>query len=330
MKKIAIITDTAYPDVNGVATTLYHTINELLRRDYDVKCFSPNSFKSIKGIRTSDVRITLNPWKIFKALNDYNPDAIHIATEGSLGLFARMWAIHHKQSFTTAFHTDWSDWWRKNFKYGSSLVSIYLKHFHKKSHAVMCATPDLITQLQNMHCQAALWSRGVDFDLFDKGQKREMYPRPIWLFVGRVSPEKNIQEFLDLNLPGTKVVVGTGPQLEFLKNKYHNVKFEGEKRGLELIDYYHSSDVFVFPSTFDTFGLVMIEAIACGTPVAAKRLPNTGYIIESGITGIVDDNLQEACLQALNLDRSQVYFHRSKFSWQNATDQFLAALKFNK
>jgi glycosyltransferase involved in cell wall biosynthesis len=330
MKKIAIVTDTAYPDVNGVATTLYQTTNELLTRGYDVKCISPNSFKSMKGVKTSDVRITLNPWKINKILNDYNPDALHVATEGTLGLFATSWAIKNQMSFTTAFHTDWSDWWRKNFGFGSWIVSWYLKQFHRRAHMVMCATPALIEQLQQMKCNSAMWSRGVDFDLFDKGQRTRTYPAPIWLYVGRVSNEKNIEDFLKLDLPGTKVVVGAGPQLSSLRKKYPEVRFEGEKRGLDLVNCYHSADVFVFPSEFDTFGLVMIEAIACGTPVAAKALPNTKFIIEQNITGVVDNNLQQACMAALKLDRRQVYYHRNKFSWQHATDQFLAALKFNK
>ena len=330
MKKIAIVTDTAYPDVNGVATTLYQTTGELLRRGYDVNCISPNSFKSMKGIKTSDVRITLNPWKINKILNDYNPDALHIATEGTLGIFAQRWATKNQMSFTTAFHTDWSDWWHKNFGHGRFLVSWYLKQFHKRAHKVMCATPELVLQLQQMKCAPAIWGRGVDFELFDKGQKVINYPSPIWLYVGRVSNEKNIEDFLNLDLPGTKVVVGAGPRLPSLRKKYSEVKFEGEKCGLDLVNYYHSADVFVFPSEFDTFGLVMIEAIACGTPVAAKRLPNTEYIIEQNITGVIDNNLQQACMAALKLDRRQVYYHRNRFSWQYATDQFLAALKFNK
>ena len=330
MKKIAIITDTAYPDLNGVATTLYYTINELRCRGYDVKCISPNSFKYIKGIKTSDVKITLNPWKIFKILNEYKPDAIHIATEGTLGFFARHWALKNNMLFTTAFHTDWSDWWKKNFGFGSQVVSCYLKFFHCKAHMVMCATPNLIEKLKSMKCNAAIWGRGVDFELFDRGKRIHQWPKPVWLYVGRISAEKNIKEFLDLTLSGTKVVVGTGPQLKILREKYPNVKFEGEKRGLELANYYHSSDVFVFPSEFDTFGLVMIEAIACGTPVAAKKLPNTEFIIENGITGVVSNNLLEACEAALKLDRNQVYYHRNRFSWQHATDQFLAALKFNK
>jgi glycosyltransferase involved in cell wall biosynthesis len=157
-----------------------------------------------------------------------------------------------------------------------------------------------------------------------------MEQNPVWLFVGRVSAEKNIEDFLRLDLPGTKVVVGTGPQLNVLKKKYSGVEFVGEKIGVELANYYHSADVFVFPSEFDTFGLVMIEAIACGTPVAAKPVANAQHIIEPGISGYLNWDLKQACLDCLKLDRSAVYRARNRFSWSTATDHFLDALIFNK
>lgn len=330
MKKIAIVTDTAVPDINGVATTIHYTIKELLQRGYDVKCITPSMFTCVRGFLTSDVKIALDPWKIFQILDEYQPDATHIATEGPLGLFARHWALKRNMAFTTAFHTNWSQWWHKNIGLASSVVNWYLKQFHSKASAVMCATPSLAAQLKSMQCTPTLWGRGVDLELFAKGQRCLTYQRPIWLYVGRVSAEKNIEQFLDLALPGTKAVVGTGPQLNALRCMYPNVKFEGQKHGLDLVNFYHSADVLVFPSEFDTFGLVLIEAIACGTPVAAKPLPNTEFIVCNGVTGVLSCNLLEACMAALSLDRTQVQLHGQKFSWTVATDQFLAALKFNK
>lgn len=330
--RIAIVTDAWAPQVNGVVRTLQSVTGELRAMGHEVRVVSPDLFASIPCPTYPEIRLALPaPGAVGRALSGFDPDAVHIATEGPLGLLARRWCLSRGLPFTTAYHTQFPEYVAARVKAVSpEFVWRYVSWFHAPSTAILASTPSVAATLaahglpQNRH-----WGRGVDTALFRvEGPRNEMVaglPGPVQLYAGRVAVEKNIAAFLETRTPGTKVVVGDGPARAALAEQYPDVRFLGAKFGEDLAAIYRAADVFVFPSRTDTFGLVMIEALACGTPVAA--LPVQGPLdVLSPETGVMDEALDRAIAGALTLDRATCAAYGQGFSWRASAEQFLAAL----
>src|SRR5271165_5498644 len=280
--RIMIVTDAWRPQVNGVVRTLSTVADELRAMGHVVEVIGPDSFRTIPCPTYPDISLSLLPRRrLIRMIEAFAPDALHIATEGPLGIAARSWARRKEFSFTTAFHTRFAEYIQARTRLPVRPIYAWMRHFHGAGRGTMVATQSLRDELVARGFRNIRpWSRGVDLDLF-KPEPREDWslegwalPRPIFAYVGRVAVEKNIGAFLDLDLPGSKVVVGGGPMLASLKRDYPGVHFTGPRHGEALARAYAGSDVFVFPSLTDTFGLVILESLACGTPVAA--FPVTG------------------------------------------------------
>ena len=330
-RHIAIVTDAWHPQVNGVVRTLATTAGELRSRGHDVTILSPKGHRSIPCPTYPEIRLALTlPGSTGRKLARLAPDAIHIATEGPLGLAARRHCVKQAIPFTTAYHTQFPDYVARRTHLPAAAFWPFIEWFHRPSQAIMVATPTIREELR-AHSLGQLhhWSRGVDLTCFspDAPPPTEYagLPRPIQLYVGRVSVEKNIETFLDTGYPGSKVVVGDGPALASLRQRYPEVAFLGRKSGRELAGCYAGADVFVFPSRTDTFGLVMIEALACGTPVAAFPVAGPQDIVTDDV-GALSEDLRRAIAAALMCDAAHCMQLAGQYSWEAATDQFLAGL----
>jgi len=329
--RIAIITDAAAPQVNGVVRTLGQLGKELEKLGHEAVYITPDMFKTIAMPTYKEIRIAINAKRsVAKLMDEMKPDAVHIATEGPLGLAGRAYCQRRGIPFTTSFHTRFPEYLHARFRVPQSWTYAFIRWFHAPSKSVMVATPLLKTELQERGFKnIRLWSRGVDTTLFHPrpdlvAAKTTGAKRPIWLYVGRVAIEKNIDAFLNLDLPGTKVVVGDGPRLETLKKKFPETIFKGPLFSSELADAYAGADCFVFPSKTDTFGLVLIEALACGTPVAAYPVQGPLDVIADAPVGKLHDDLKTACLKALKADRGVCRAYALGFSWEACTQQFLS------
>ena len=327
--KIIIVTDAWFPQINGVVRTLERTRDELVKLGHHVDLITPEGFRTVPMPTYPDIRLSLFPGrKVRRALETLKPDAVHIATEGPLGVAARSWCLKHNFPYTTSFHTQFPEyvWLRTRIPLAWSYA--VMRWFHGRAAAVMVATPTLHKRLtDNGFTNLAYWSRGVDTQLFRPRNKDFLKERrPIFMYMGRVAIEKNIEAFLKLDLPGSMVVVGDGPDLAMLKQKYPKVVFTGFKTGEELAQHVAAADVFVFASRTDTFGLVLIEALACGVPVAAYPVQGPVDIIENGVTGFLDENLQQAAMAALALKPEACRAAALPYTWEACTRQFLAHL----
>lgn len=330
--KIALITDAWAPQVNGVVRTLQTVTEALRQRGHDVLIISPDQFRSFPCPTYPEIRLSLVGQRgMAKRLDDFAPDAVHIATEGPLGLSARRYCIKNAKAFTTAYHTQFPDYLARRTGLPAGVFWPFIRWFHCPSSGIMVATETVRQQLRGQGLtRLRNWSRGVDLATFRPDvTPPDLFfelPRPIQLYVGRVSVEKNIEDFLANGHPGTKVVVGDGPALTKLRQAFPNALFLGKQRGAALASCYAGADVFVFPSRTDTFGLVMIEALACGTPVAAYPVPGPLDVLTE-TSGAMDNRLELAIAKALRLDREDCLAHGRSFSWGASTDQFLAALE---
>jgi hypothetical protein len=262
-------------------------------------------------------------------IDDFAPDCLHIATEGPLGWMARRIAIKRGWPFTTAYHSRFPEYVHVRFHIPASWTYAVLRRFHNAARATLAPTPAIVADLKAKGFpRARLWSRGVDFELFDPaGERVATSGRPVFLYVGRIAIEKQVEAFLDLDLPGEKWVAGEGPERKRLQARYPEARWLGILTGEELARLYRSADVMVFPSVTDTFGLVMVESMACGTPVAAFPVPGPIDVIGDSAGGVMHHDLREACLQALKLPRDPVRKRAEQFSWSAATEQLLAALQ---
>jgi glycosyltransferase involved in cell wall biosynthesis len=327
---IALVTDAWHPQVNGVVRTWTTMLKILATWGHEVIVVSPEGARTVPAPSEPELRLCIQPGKQLKRLlGDVVPDALHIATEGPLGLAARRMALRRGWCFTTGFHTMFPDYIQARMGIPAWLPWRFMQWFHKPSQRVLVPTPtvrDIVARngLKNLQ----VWSRGVDSEKFKPGPRDAFpdLPRPIFLSVGRVAKEKNLDAFLSLDLPGSKVVVGGGPDEQRLHRKFPNVHFTGMQADDKLPHYYSSADVFAFPSLTDTFGLVMLEAMACGTPVAAFRTEAPMAVIEDGNTGFLRDDLGQACLQALKLDRDVVRQHALTRTWDAIATDLLNAL----
>jgi glycosyltransferase involved in cell wall biosynthesis len=328
---IAIVTDAWHPQTNGVVRTLSTTCEVLRSWGHAVTVISPEGYPSLPAPTYPEIRLALTlPGAVGRRLAAIAPDAVHIATEGPLGLAARAYCLRRKVPFTTAYHTQFPDYLSRCTGLPARVFWPYIRWFHRPAEAIMVATETIRAQLRAQGLtQLSHWSRGVDLSCFspDAPPPPEYagLAGPILLYVGRVAVEKNIEAFLASSYPGTKVVVGDGPARAALEAKFPDVLFLGKKTGIKLAGCYAGADVFVFPSRTDTFGLVMIEALACGTPVAAYPVPGPLDIVTQQV-GALSDDLTRAIDAARYCDRAACAAFGASFSWEAATRQFLTGL----
>jgi len=329
--KILIVTDAWEPQVNGVVRTLTQTRLELIRMGHDVDLLTPLEFRTLPCPTYPEIRLSLFARrKVATRLDAFQPEALHIATEGPLGLAARAYALRHGLPFTTAYHTRFPEYVHARTRIPLSLTYRFLRWFHGPARAVMVPTPTVKRDLLAFgfpEPQVVLWSRGVDLDIFQPGPPLPHVQKPpIFLCVGRVAVEKNLEAFLDLDLPGTKWVAGDGPLLQTLKQRYPDAHFTGVLDQEGLASLYNAADVFVFPSRSDTFGLVLLEAMACGCPVAAFPVTGPIDVLGNSGAGVLDEDLRAACLKAMEIPRSEARAHAERFSWRACTETFLSYL----
>ena len=332
--RVLIATDAWEPQVNGVVRTLSRTIAEMRGMGHEVEIVAPSQFKTVPLPTYPEIRLAVNAYEpMQQRFRDFEPEAIHIATEGPLGLAARRLCLEWRLPFTTSYHTRFPEYVSARLPVPTAAGYAFMRWFHRPSGRIMVATPTMRDELEKRGFRnLSPWTRGVDTDLFrprrpDEPDPFAHLPRPVFLNVGRVAVEKNIQAFLDLDLPGSKVVVGEGPALEELRAKHPEAHFLGARFGEELARVFAGADVFVFPSLTDTFGLVILEAMATGAPVAAYPAPGPIDIIPGSGAGVCDDDLKAACLEALKCDRGITRAYAERFSWRASTEQFLDNLQ---
>ena len=341
-QRIAIATDAWRPQLNGVVRTLEETVSRLRARGHDVMTVTPDQFTNLPMPFYREIRLALAPSRrTGRKLADFAPDIVHIATEGPIGWAARRWCLAHDVPFTSAFHTRFPDYVAVRTGLSAERFWPLMQRFHAPSRAVLAATPSLRQELTGRGIAPVVpWSRGIDAKLFNTNAEADpliaSLPGPILLYVGRVAPEKGLDDFLRCRHPGSKVIVGDGPALGPLKARYPDAHFIGRLTGRALASAYASADCFVFPSRSDTFGLVMVEALACGVPVAGYPVQGPIDIIgpagRGGMNellfpiGACDENLDAAIARALECRREDCARQGADFSWDAATDQFVAAL----
>ena len=329
--RIAIVTDAWRPQINGVVTTLGYTRRELEALGHEVRMVTPEGSRTVGLPTYPDIRLSLRPGrKVRRALQDFRPEAIHIVTEGPLGLAARRYCRRHGLPFTTSFHTRFPEYVQLRLPFVPlSWGYAFLRWFHGPATRTM-VTNDTMADELTRHGLTHLvqWTRGVDTELFRPRSEDVLgVGHPVFLYVGRVAVEKGLAEFLRLSLPGTKVVVGDGPARAHLEAEFPEAVFTGFKTGGELAAHVASADVFVFPSRTDTFGLVLYEAMACGVPVAAYPVQGPRNIVTPGVTGCLDEDLGHAASEALKLDRARCREAALGHSWRTATEELLGHLE---
>jgi len=327
--KVLTVTDAWHPQVNGVVRTIEATNRELLLAGHQAEVVSPLSFRTVACPGYPEIRLSLLPYRrLARLIDEAQPDAIHIATEGPLGTAARRYCLRRRRPFTTAYHTRFPQYLKAMYGIPESWVYRFLRWFHGPAQHLLTPTPHVERELAEWGItNIGRWTRGVDLDVFhavtEPSELVRGLPRPLYLYVGRVSVEKNIDAFLNLDLSGTKIVAGVGPELELLKRRHPEVRFLGVLSRPDLARLYSSVDVFVFPSRTDTFGLVMLEALACGTPVAAFPVQGPLDVVGGSNVAVLDEDLRKAALAALRIDRAACRAHAERYSWRAATRQFI-------
>ena len=327
--RILLVTDAWEPQVNGVVRTLKTTARELTAMGHEVRFLTPLEFRTLPCPTYPEIRLSLFPQAgVNGAIRGFDPDVLHIATEGPLGMAARRFALRNDFPFTTAYHTRFPEYVHARLRLPLSWSYAWLRRFHRPSRAVMAPTQVVVDDLvANGFSNVRLWSRGVDTDVFRPQASRRLGSAPpIFLYVGRVAVEKNVEAFLGLDLPGSKWVVGTGPALERIRARHPQANYLGLLDREELAKVYAAADVFVFPSKTDTFGLVLLEAMACGLPVAAYPVTGPRDVIGNSSAGVLHEDLRFACLEALKLRREDALARARMFSWRAATEQFFGHL----
>ncbi len=323
--RILIITDAASPQVNGVVRTLDTTVKILKSRGYNVMMIVPSMFDTFSLPMYPEIKVAISTSGLEDIMKAYDPDCVHIATEGRLGWAARGLCEKLGWAFSTAYHTDFPRYLNKYYKVPVNLTYSILRKFHNAGSAMLVSTDSVEDELvEHGFRNIRRWGRGVDVNVFNP-RGRGVNAKPVLLSVGRVSKEKNLEVFFELDMDVRKVVVGDGPMLTTYRKKYPDVEFLGPLKGDALALQYSNADVFVFPSKSDTFGLVIIESLACGTPVAAYPVQGPKDILTAS-TGAMSEDLAVAVREALTKDRLEVSKAGREFTWDAATDQFLSAL----
>jgi glycosyltransferase involved in cell wall biosynthesis len=327
--RLAIVTDAWRPQVNGVVRTLEAMATELRAMGHHVAFITPDRFRNMPCPTYPEIRLALAGRRaVARLIAEAAPDAIHIATEGPLGLTARRHCMNTGLAFTTSFHTRFPEYVNARCRLPVGLGYAMVRWFHRPAVATMVATETLRAELAGRGFgNLSLWSRGVDIDAFRPGPKTFLEgPRPISLYVGRVAVEKSVEDFMKLDIPGTKYVVGDGPLLDRLRRAYPEVRFVGAQHGEALARYYAAADVFVFPSRTDTFGNVMLESLACGVPVAAYPVPGPADVIDGFGIGALDEDLAAAVMRALEIPSQRCRDFAVARSWRASAEQFLSNL----
>lgn len=329
-KKILIVTDNTKEQVNGVVTTFKNLESHAVSNGYDVVYLDPGQFPHVACPGYPEVKLSW-PWGISKKIKEIQPDYIHIATEGPVGFFARWWCERNHYLYNTSYHTDFPKFLSVMYGVPPSWTYAYLRWFHKNSHKVLVTTNTIRDDLEERGFKnITVWTRGVDRSIDPSKKVREWRKKPIVLSVGRISPEKGLDDLVALEQQYSLVIVGDGPYMDHCREVFNYAKFVGYKQGQELIDYYYQADVFVFPSRADTFGLVMIEAMAQGTPVAAYPVQGPLDIIESGVTGYMSEDLSVAVERCFYLDREKVKQASERWTWQACWKIFENSLVIKK
>jgi len=338
--KILIVSDAWHPQVNGVVRTLDNVVRILRERGHAVRMITPDQFCNIPMPSYAEIRLAITvSSRLRERIEAIKPDAIHLATEGPLGMAAAKACGSMGLDFTSSYHTRFPEYLNARIPVPLDWTYAWLRRFHNKGKGCLVATQSVRDDLAARGFNTLMtWTRGIERSQFNPDGRKEDFldhlPRPFFLNVGRLAIEKNVDAFLNLELPGTKIVVGDGPDRARLQREFPDAVFLGEKHGSELAEIYASSDVFVFPSLTDTFGNVIIEALACGTPVAAFPVPGPKDILAcqdpSIRAGVIDSDLERACLSALEIDRSRAHEASLAYTWDNCVDQFLAALERQK
>jgi len=323
--RVLVATDAWHPQVNGVVRTYERLAEEARKLNHEILFLEPGAFRTLPCPTYPEIRLALiGPRAVRKQIADCQPDHIHIATEGPIGFMTRRFCLRQKRHFTTSFHTRFPEYLAARFPVKKAWCYALQRWFHNAGVGTMVATESLAHELKERGFNPLLpWSRGVDIELFRPRNVR-LFGRdgPVFLYVGRVAIEKNIEAFLRLDLPGKKVVVGDGPQRKALMAKYPDAIFTGPKQGVELADHYASADVFVFPSMTDTYGIVLLEALASGLPIAALPVTGPKDIVRPGETGILDEDLGSAARAAQKLDPNHCRRQAETYSWAKCANQF--------
>lgn len=328
--KVVIATDAWSPQVNGVVTTYSNVIRILNTLGHQVQVIHPGLFRNLPCPFYKQIPLALFPFeRIRRIINEERPHCVHIATEGPIGIATRRFCARNGIPFTTSYHTKFPDYIHRYTRLPRSIGYYWVRWFHRRSKRVMAPTQGVVDELtQRRFKNLVVWSRGVDTNIFRPGPKRLFsdLPRPISLYCGRVSAEKSIEDFLELDLPGSKVVVGDGPALGALKERFPQVTWCGFLHGEALAERYRSADVFVFPSRTDTFGVVILEAMACGLPVAAYPVTGPKDVITDPKVGALDVDLGAAALTALELNPQDCVAFAQRFAWEKVSEEFLQFL----
>ncbi|EPB1508531.1 TPA: glycosyltransferase family 1 protein [Pseudomonas aeruginosa] len=325
--RLLIVSDAWLPQVNGVVTSLLALQRELELLGHQVRVLSPADFRCLPCPSYPEIPLAWNLWRLGGLIEAFAPDAVHLATEGPLGWAARRWLGKRGLDFTSAIHTRFPEYLRDRCPWlPLSWGYAFLRTFHRPSRAVLVSTPRLRDEFCAWRFQhLRLWRKGVDTELFHPAETPPAKERPpVFLYVGRLATEKNLEAFLDIELPGEKWLVGDGPQRAALEQRYPQARFLGYRHGRALADAYRAASVLVFPSLTDTYGLVMLEALACGVPVAAFAVPGPLDVLQQGVTGVMHEDLGEACRQALALDRQACGRWAREQSWRVSAEEFLA------
>ena len=319
-KIVLIITDNLEDQINGVVTTYKNIEACALLDGYRFVYLNPGWFNYIDCPGYNEVKIAY-PRKIGEKIEEISPDHIHIATEGPLGLCARQYLDKRGYRYNTAYHTNFPEGLRKLFGIPEALTWPLIRWFHKHSGKVLTTTDTMVKHLRENGFDGELisWTRGVDRAIFNPSQRNKSDDKKLLVCVSRVSKEKNLEDFFNIDYPNShKIMVGDGPMRDVYEKNYPDVEFVGFKTGLDLAYYYANADVFVFPSKWETFGIVMIEAMACGTPIAAYPCRGPKDIVSQGLTGYMNDDLSIAVDDCLNLNRDVVLEKSKEWSWENA------------
>jgi glycosyltransferase involved in cell wall biosynthesis len=330
--RITVVTDAWHPQVNGVVRSIERTNAELVGLGAEITMVTPASFRTLPMPSYPEIRLAIARYRtVAREIERGQPSYVHIATEGPLGIKARRWCRRNGMPFTTSYHTRFPEYVSARYPVPKRLLYAFVRRFHNAGAGCMVATETLARELtaRGFH-NLMYWSRGIDSDLYrlrDRAESMFDLPRPIFINVGRIAVEKNLEAFLDLELPGSKVVVGDGPLKAALEKRYPDVKFVGALFGEELARAYASADVFVFPSRTDTFGNVLLEALSCGLPVAAYPVMGPIDIVGDTRAGALDDDLRAACLAALELKREDARDLALHYSWRRAAEQFLTNVR---
>ncbi|MGB3809870.1 MAG: glycosyltransferase family 1 protein [Parvibaculum sp.] len=331
--RIVVVSDAAPPQVNGVVRTLGELKRHLTAMGHEVTSITPDQFSTLPMPSYPEIRLALFPGRrIARMIEAANPHAIHIATEGPLGLAARNYCVKRGLAFSTSFHTRFGEYLHARIGFPLRWSYTFLRWFHAPAATIMVATTSLQKELEERGFgRPSIWSRGVDTELFRprpelQGEHYLGLERPVYLYVGRVAVEKNIDAFLQTELPGTKMIVGEGPRLEHLRRRHPQAHFTGALFGEDLAKAYAAADCFVFPSRTDTFGLVLIEALASGTPVAAYPVQGPLDVIGTEPVAALDEDLKAACLLSIRTPRGDARQFALRFSWQACAQQFLSNL----